>query len=598
MDHFYQPLRFENAEIRLLTLVPASNPEPLKCLLQTVSLPQAPQYVALSYNWGDPTDTVSIGINNDNARVRVNLNQALLRLRSEGVKYVWADALCINQGDNEEKSSQVRRMATIFQKASEVAVWLGPDYPLSEDAVQLLGVGRPPRLELQSRHLQLPVLEELLSRPYWRRVWIIQEIAVASHISVYCGRCKIPWDSFITTCQALLDGTMDRKEDGPPDDAVLRFTSLRKFQMDWLAGKPVRLMEALYRSQTSLSTDPRDKIYALLELTFDGKKFVPEPNYVRSAAESFTEFAIAILESGGPIDFIYLKSGSRRSDDGLPSWVPDWTNLDDAVARRQFKYIMDCILLPSADSNSQPTTGGAETGVLRTELMVKCVFLDTVNGLGSAFTTNEHDNDAHVTTMPDSSHSAGVVAKAPDLVYRTLAGKDLLPRNPSVLGHSSMGSCKDFHHLWNVDSAQMVSDPAFETIPKAALQSLRTWLDENRTFMFYGRTIESWSDSDVHNRTERLRDVYQLVGEHRGQFYGAIQSCMRLLVTENGHFGWAHPQAQKGDRIATVIGCSQLVILRAHQNGYQVVGDARLSDLRVEEFDSFHEGEIEQLRII
>lgn len=40
--------------------------------------------------------------------------------------FLWVDAICINQQDDEEKSKLVQHMGEIFQSASRVYAWLGP----------------------------------------------------------------------------------------------------------------------------------------------------------------------------------------------------------------------------------------------------------------------------------------------------------------------------------------------------------------------------------------------------------------------------------------------------------------------------------------
>ena len=96
----------------------------------TIPLPMAPKYAALSSHWGQK---IIIRLNNLDFQVTANLYGALLRLRAEGVQYVWADALCVNQEDLDERSFQVARMGAIFQRACQVAVWLGAEPRTGED---------------------------------------------------------------------------------------------------------------------------------------------------------------------------------------------------------------------------------------------------------------------------------------------------------------------------------------------------------------------------------------------------------------------------------------------------------------------------------
>jgi hypothetical protein len=51
---------------------------------------------------------------------------------------IWADALCINQKDTEEKTAQVARMNEIYSDAENVCVWLGSGNPQAEETFKFL----------------------------------------------------------------------------------------------------------------------------------------------------------------------------------------------------------------------------------------------------------------------------------------------------------------------------------------------------------------------------------------------------------------------------------------------------------------------------
>jgi Heterokaryon incompatibility protein (HET) len=335
-NNLYRPLSFEKAEIRLLTFTSPQTEGPLQCSLMSVPLPKSPPYIALSYTWGDPADTVPIIINNFEVQITVNLSTALRRLREEGVTHIWADALCINQGDREERTAQVGRMGTIFRKATEVAVWLGQGNleRVMEQALQNLevGISEPWNFSKENQDAMNLLVKELLSQPYWKRVWIIQEVAVASRIFVYCGNHKVGWDQFLNMCQFDAENAVPNIYNALEAEVISGFTTLLELRRDTLARKPIRFLDALHQSRASLSTDPRDKLYALLGLSYDGRHFIPEPNYMNSVVETFTDFATALIEGGELLDFIYLRSPNRRNDGRLPSWVPDCKCLERIIS--------------------------------------------------------------------------------------------------------------------------------------------------------------------------------------------------------------------------------------------------------------------------
>ena len=69
------------------------------------------EYEALSYSWGNPDFTVSIECNGMMVPVTRHLAEALRHLRLANTsRYIWTDALCIDQYDLVEKGQQVQLM--------------------------------------------------------------------------------------------------------------------------------------------------------------------------------------------------------------------------------------------------------------------------------------------------------------------------------------------------------------------------------------------------------------------------------------------------------------------------------------------------------
>lgn len=106
-------------QIRMLLILAGPDDSPVRCEMKTFCLVgnDMEDYIALSYTWGDLSQQSAIWIDGIEVNVGVNLSDALFRLRSFGVKLVWADAFCINQSDSQEKSFQLRYMKDIYRKA-------------------------------------------------------------------------------------------------------------------------------------------------------------------------------------------------------------------------------------------------------------------------------------------------------------------------------------------------------------------------------------------------------------------------------------------------------------------------------------------------
>lgn len=214
-SQLYTPLSIANYEIRILTLLPnIEESSPICCTLEPASLFELPQYNALSYCWGDPIFTETVYVNDFPVEATTNLVAGLRQLRTLGKQNLWVDALCINEKDLEERAAQVLRMRDIYSNAVEVVVWLGPADVDSETVLDLLGllaVGRwDLQAALQERNVpakrysgQWKSWDALLARPYWRRVWVIQEIAVAP-LSGYAAAGERYRGQFFSTYFATL----------------------------------------------------------------------------------------------------------------------------------------------------------------------------------------------------------------------------------------------------------------------------------------------------------------------------------------------------------------------------------------------------------
>jgi hypothetical protein len=142
--------------------------------------------------------------------VTENLESALQQLRNIKMtgnapsvvtrSFWWIDAICINQDDVLERNQQVNLMTRIYRKAAGVHIWLGEQADNSEIAFQVArqladqtppGPGQPdivyPETTAEQRDIHRKALAKLFARPWWERVWVRQEVAVAKEATVHCG---------------------------------------------------------------------------------------------------------------------------------------------------------------------------------------------------------------------------------------------------------------------------------------------------------------------------------------------------------------------------------------------------------------------------
>ncbi|KAF2651307.1 HET-domain-containing protein, partial [Lophiostoma macrostomum CBS 122681] len=206
----FQPLDKTSRQIRILILHPGDGDQGLSCDHEIVSLDRPGGYEALSYCWGPPDTSAEIMLNGAHYHVSSALKAALNHLRwMKQPRRLWIDALCIEQGQKEEKLHQVAQMRSVYESASQVLVWIGTPTKDTVAGMELINriatsssryYSRANGFTLSDVPMSLDSLVGILAilrRPYWYRMWIIQEVAVASRPPLIgCGSMWLSWDIF------------------------------------------------------------------------------------------------------------------------------------------------------------------------------------------------------------------------------------------------------------------------------------------------------------------------------------------------------------------------------------------------------------------
>ncbi|KAK9420200.1 putative WW domain-containing protein [Seiridium unicorne] len=325
--------------IRVLHIHPATKHEdPIICTLRHENLETNPTYEALSYTWGDLENRTHIHVNSQDFLVRENAAAALRHLRqTRKTRSIWIDAICINQADNgknSEKSTQLPLMTRIYEQAEQVCIWLGELEEGSDVAMKSMKGGRwVPRTmswtgwKVEWRHggLLLPVRErfksghavlesshraiemefgeirEILHRPWWTRVWIMQEAIVARKLVLICGEQVMDWDHIETTAKDLrwrTTGKTTGEENismfhhSQIDLAGATHTTINRFREKWIAGSFDANVYMLLDGFRGLQcTNPHDRIFAFLGLAGIGPNLGFIPNYESPIHKSYASFA-------------------------------------------------------------------------------------------------------------------------------------------------------------------------------------------------------------------------------------------------------------------------------------------------------------------
>ncbi|RBR26392.1 uncharacterized protein FIESC28_00797 [Fusarium coffeatum] len=368
---------FSKSEIRLVSFRITDH---LEASIRNVQLnPEDPiKYTALSYCWGNATDRVEVPCDGKILSITSSLHEAIVAIdKFIPGQNLWIDQICINQDDLKEKSEQVTKMNLIYDKAETVLAWLGPSDTTTQLGINFVKkVGevalptatdwfrwdnydqtheetkleRKEELTLdQSRELGIPFDDQaswsaftnFFNRPWFQRMWTVQEIIQARKALVLCGEFSLDWEYISAAARWYCFKAKGLHKEHPRDvngaclvtqmSTIPWRARLGSEYLPDLLGQKTRptckwamrdLLEAL---RPRLATDPRDKVFALLgisEIGMDDTKM--SVDYSKSVKDVFTEATDAIIKNDTSDLSVIWSARQRNDDDEWPSWVPDW----------------------------------------------------------------------------------------------------------------------------------------------------------------------------------------------------------------------------------------------------------------------------------
>ncbi|KAF7540981.1 hypothetical protein G7054_g975 [Neopestalotiopsis clavispora] len=379
----YTSLNPSRAEIRLLSVVPSAGPEAnVACEITIAQLQDSPpRYAALSYVWGDPTDTEEILVNGQPFQATKSLASALRQFRHSYVgkddapAFLWADAVCINQQDLAERAQQVTLMGSIYSRADRVISWLGPSDESTEVAFSLVKacaghvtmtekeLGTYPESKVAfaesdldfmgqnsefyeqntkrfARNKAWNAIDILSSHVYWTRIWIVQEVALAHTpdcIIIHCGKETM---TFKQLCDFNLfaERFLEQKPLKPTFfdqrvwDWVIHDSELSLLFINLIPLLKKAAGEHDYRLVAHISavcraTDPRDAVFGLAGVM----ETDIVPDYTKQPVEVYRDLVAAALRHKKYKNFFCTAGLIRedRTNSVFPSWVPKYHTLKD-----------------------------------------------------------------------------------------------------------------------------------------------------------------------------------------------------------------------------------------------------------------------------
>ena len=378
--------------------------------LSTHTLADAPEYECLSYVWGTEKSDRVLWLDREVTAIGKHLDKALGRLRRETEsRFLWIDFVCINQQDLDERNQQVQLMYRIFGQAERVIAYLGEEADGSQNVPDFLRQiqvaafspvcdtkGLWSEQDLES--LRLPphqdeawtMLPRFVMRSWFVRVWIMQEALAARNLAFVCGEWSLPAAPVVQTLMVVFThkfacfGRPSSPSDRTAESAALSLGQLAFLVWLGLCSRGSELLErkprewglldVLEMARQSSSTDPRDKVFAMLNLCSDPTSTLIQPDYNLDMVEVFKKVACTIIRAGqGP--HLLLNAGVPDQASSLPSWVPDWSQNSPhyrSIVGMSFMYPEDY------HQSTDPVSYNIRIGQQEIELVVPMVSIDSI----------------------------------------------------------------------------------------------------------------------------------------------------------------------------------------------------------------------------
>lgn len=380
-------------------------------------------------------------------------------------------------------------------------------------------------------------LGRLCWRPWFDRVWVLQEVALAADAVVSCGNHVIPWTNLMDAVGIL---EIHSYSQGASDIVGPNLGAAKVWRMG--VGKTYKdgayrnadpsyeLLTLLNQTKHLLATDPRDKIYGLMGLTtLSTEHEMIIPDYKKPIGDIYKGVAKFVLDNQN-IDILCFCDGSINYCD-LPTWAPDWTHSYPS-------------LIPSLGATKSSLTmfsaAGEVPSISRfsedlTTLIVTGFCVGRVSKLSKIQDAGYNDSPQFQAILDD--WEAIAIPPPVDDPYRDrrAAWRQLLISDDGP-GHSQRAQYAGFRVEDSGNLYEEMRSPKYQ--PTGEIGGYPTHLRQ------YIRSIKTWT-----------------------------QGC-HLLRTEGGHIGLtiAGHKARKGDMICILLGGQMPFLIReSDDRGHQIL---------------------------
>ena len=445
-------------------------------------------------------------------------------------------------------------------------------------------------------------LDSLLSRPWWTRVWTVQEFVLSSKVTLACGSRSLTRSNFGDAMQMVWHCAFPESGSEPSSISRVAFYHAwnRRRLLEWFTYGQVdndyrpSLVAILSVFSDHQATNDRDRIYSFLGLS--ANPGLIKVDYTETIDTVYSNFIISFIQEHRNLDIICFAHNFRFNEPqepAIPSRVSDWrVNLEPNVVplmvSQSGNKSIGNLRRPSLSCGSViysacGTRGPEVKFPAAGRIECKGILLDSIDGLGG---------NAIGHWFSDGNQSDGMVQSTSARNTRT--GHEHMPSNSktdATVSYSTMLKiCRSLvlgrqdrylRHPPRIDRLitefHMFCQKAMSS-PSEVHATFRDWYSCNRSLKVQGIDLELFSRQTLGYIEYRKVDFYDhsdwncFLARFRDT---TVKMARRLMATNRGLIGMAPHRAQKGDIVCILFGCSVPVVLRGRsgEEEYEFIGE-------------------------
>ncbi len=543
------------------------------------------QYEAISYAWGDTRIKVPTICDDRVLQVTPNLRRGFCKMRyRDRSRYLWADAVCINQSNDDERGDQVSNMRKIYKSATKVIVWLGQNkgvqvekaiaamHEISSACCAYSQISLIDLEKIDSFDCLIPncsfaklqcdnssswrALAWFFTRPWFSRLWVFQEVNSGTEAELLCGNAKVNWDVAALAVTYVFSFPHIHQAWGFHQSHCGNAYIMRQREgLDRFI-----ISELLHFVRRFNTCDPRDRVYALLGMPPFAKMNPPwRADYQKSKMELYREVATRCILELKTLSVLSHVQHEHALQEDFPSWIPQW---DQTVSRHLI-----------GESNRVEWKAGGDTSVTAevddhlSRLVIAGFIFDTVETKAEIDVSKWFDSENHVmknhpviTMQNDAKHIDYPTGEKLTEVYAIVFTGGL-----SYDFSKAVNKRRDFLANFAAYILRLLDVSKQDVKKYSALEH------ESR--------LGSWSE-------------YELAARNR--------SCnSSFFITKKGYCGLGPNALRSGDMVCVLYGGAVPFVLRPKKELYQLIGEAYVHGIMEgEAISQWKNGGLEQMTFV